>query len=628
MREDIRCRTSKSKIVIRQSQFQNPQPLTANHHSSIFAQIPSMRYSLLLIATALLFSCGDKKKSTMQDFKSFEDRFILEFWKQNPGWASYVGFHDYDSLLIAPTEENRLVEVAFCNAYLDSLKLFDESKLTKSELTDLMMIRDQLEATIWYSEVFKGYEWNPSGYNVGGAFGIMINGSYAPLDDRLRVMSAKMEKLDAYYAAAKANIKNPTVQHTDLAIMQNKGALEVFGSSLIDSVDASELNHLEKENILTNIEFAKMAIQDYIDFLEKEIKPTLDKNARDFRIGKELFEQKFKHEIVSSYSAEEIFGKAVAAKSDLHGKMFGITQKLWPTYFPKEKMPTDSLKAVRKMIDLLSLKHCHRDSFQATIEAQIPDLTSFVKDNDLLYLDPEKPLVVRKEPAYMAGVAGASISAPGPYDKYGDTYYNVGSLANYTDTEAESYLREYNKYILQILNIHEAIPGHYAQLVYANQAPSLVKSVFGNGAMIEGWAVYTERMMLEAGYGNNSQEMWLMYYKWNLRTVCNTILDYSIHVNGMTEESAMDLMVNQAFQQEAEAKGKWRRATLSQVQLCSYFTGFYEIMQLRDELKAQKGDNFNLKAFHEEFLSFGSAPVKYVRELMLDKSDQSIAKSE
>lgn len=587
-----------------------------------------MRYFLFLIAMALLISCGDKKEPKPLDFKSFEDRFILEFWKQNPGWASYVGFHDYDSLLIAPTQENRLAEVAFCNAYLDSLKLFDESKLSKTELTDLMMIRDQLQATIWYADVFKGHEWNPSSYNVGGAFGIMINGNYAPLDARLRAMSSKMEKLDAYYAAAKANIKNPTVQHTDLAIMQNTGALEVFGSSLIDSVDASGLNHSEKENILTNIEFAKMAIQDYIDFLEKEIKPTLDKNARDFRIGKELFEQKFKHEIVSSYSAEEIYGKAVAAKAELHGKMLGITQELWLTYFPKEKMPTDSLIAIRKMIDVLSLQHCHRDSFQSTIEAQIPELTAFVKNKDLLYLDPEKPLVVRKEPAYMAGVAGASISAPGPYDKYGDTYYNVGSLANYTDPEAESYLREYNKYILQILNIHEAIPGHYAQLVYANQAPSLVKSIFGNGAMIEGWAVYTERMMLEEGYGNNSQEMWLMYYKWNLRTVCNTILDYSIHVNGMTEQQALDLMVNQAFQQEAEAKGKWRRATLSQVQLCSYFTGFYEIMQLRDELKAQKGEGFNLKAFHEEFLSFGSAPVKYVRELMLDMSEQPLAKIE
>ncbi|MCF8464880.1 MAG: DUF885 domain-containing protein [Flavobacteriales bacterium] len=587
-----------------------------------------MRNFVFLIASVLLISCGDKKEEKPLDFKSFEDRFIHEFWKHNPGWASYVGYHDYDSLLVAPTEENRLAEVAFCNAYLDSLKIFDESKMSKTELTDLMMIRDQLQATIWYAEVFKEYEWNPSNYNVGGAFGIIINGNYAPLDARLRAISSKMEKLDAYYAAAKANIKNPTVQHTDLAIMQNAGALEVFGTSLIDSVHASGLNDAEKENLFANIEFAKMAIQDYIDFLEKEIKPTHDKHARDFRIGKELFDQKFKHEIVSSYSAEEIYGKAVVAKAELHGKMFGITQELWLTYFPKEKMPADSLIAIRKMIDVLSLQHCHRDSFQSTIAEQIPELTAFVKNKDLLYLDPEKPLVVRKEPAYMAGVAGASISAPGPYDKYGDTYYNVGSLANYTDAEAESYLREYNTYILQILNIHEAIPGHYAQLVYANQAPSLVKSIFGNGTMIEGWAVYTERMMLEEGYGNNSKEMWLMYYKWNLRTVCNTILDYSIHVNGMTEQQALDLMVNQAFQQEAEAKGKWRRATLTQVQLCSYFTGFYEIMQLRDELKAKKGKGFKLKAFHEEFLSFGSAPVKYVRELMLDKGEQPLAKSE
>ena len=226
----------------------------------------------------------------------------------------------------------------------------------------------------------------------------------------------------------------------------------------------------------------------------------------------------------------------------------------------------------------------------------------------------------------MAGVAGASISAPGPYDKYGDTYYNVGTLENYTDEDAESYLREYNKYILQILNIHEAIPGHYAQLVYSNQSPSLIKSIFGNGAMIEGWAVYTERIMLEEGY-NNSPEMWLMYYKWNLRTTCNTILDYSIHVNNMTEDQALDLLVNQAFQQEAEAKGKWRRATLTQVQLCSYFTGFYEIMELRNELKQAQGESFDLKKFHEDFLSYGSAPVKYVRELMLEETEPSIAKN-
>ena len=559
------------------------------------------------------------------DFKAFEDRFILEFWKQNPGWASYVGFHDYDSLLAAPTDENRAEELAFCRAYLDSLKQFGDQKLSRSEQTDLLMIKNQLESTIWYTEVFKGHEWNPSSYNVGGAFGIMINGRYAPLDERLRAISAKMEKLEDYYAAAKANIQNPTKEHTELAIMQNEGALSVFGSAMIDSVHASGLSQTEKENLFANIELGKMAIQDYIDFLKNEIQPTLDENARGFRIGKELFTQKFQHDIVSSYSAEEIYNKAMEAKADLHSKMYELSKELWPKYLGTEQIPADSLQAIRKMIDRLSLEHCHRDSFQATIEAQIPELTAFVKDKDLLFLDPSKPLVVRREPAYMAGVAGASISAPGPYDKNGDTYYNVGGLEHYTEEEAESYLREYNKYILQILNIHEAIPGHYAQLVYSNQAPSLVKSIFGNGAMIEGWAVYTERMMLEQGYGNNSPEMWLMYYKWNLRTVCNTILDYSIHVNNMAEEQALDLLVNQAFQQEAEAKGKWRRATLTQVQLCSYFTGFYEIMQLRDELKTKQGDDFDLKAFHEEFLSFGSAPVKYVREMMLNANESQLA---
>ncbi|TNF30064.1 MAG: DUF885 domain-containing protein, partial [Bacteroidetes bacterium] len=406
-------------------------------------------------------------------------------------------------------------------------------------------------------------------------------------------------------------------EHTELAIMQNKGALDVFGPALIDSVQLSALAHAEKEDLLTNIELAKMAIGSYISHLETVVLPAARTNGRDFRIGKELYQKKFELDIVSTLSADQIYEQAVKSKEELHEKMFQLTKELWNSYFPKTKMPEDRLVAIRKMIDRLSLEHCHRDSFQSTIEKQIPELMAFVNEHDLLYLDPNKPLVVRREPAYMAGVAGASISAPGPYDKFGDTYYNVGTLENYTEEDAESYLREYNDYILQILNIHEAIPGHYAQLVYSNQSPSLIKSIFGNGAMVEGWAVYSERMMLEEGYGNNSPEMWLMYYKWNLRTVCNTILDYSIHVNGMNREQAMHLLVNEAFQQEKEASNKWRRATLSQVQLCSYFTGFYEIMQLRAELMEKAGDAFDLKRFHEEFLSFGSAPVKFVRELML-----------
>ncbi|MEM9023822.1 MAG: DUF885 domain-containing protein, partial [Bacteroidota bacterium] len=189
-------------------------------------------------------------------------------------------------------------------------------------------------------------------------------------------------------------------------------------------------------------------------------------------------------------------------------------------------------------------------------------------------------------------------------------------LDRYSAEEAESYLREYNHYILQILNIHEAIPGHYCQLVYSNQSLSLIKSILGNTAMVEGWAVYAERMMLEEGYGNQDPALWLMYYKWLLRVVCNTILDYGVHVENMSEEEAMDLLMRQAFQEESEANGKWRRVRLTQVQLCSYYSGFREIYDFREASRQQQGEAFDLRQFHEKFLSFGSAPIRSVKALM------------
>jgi uncharacterized protein (DUF885 family) len=296
--------------------------------------------------------------------------------------------------------------------------------------------------------------------------------------------------------------------------------------------------------------------------------------------------------------------------------MLALTQKLWPVYFPEQPMP-DGLVAVKQMIARLSQKHVSRDSFLIAIRQQIPQLVKFVQTKNLLSQDLSKPLEVRPTPGYLQGVAGASISAPGPYDKEATTFYNVTPLTGYSAAQAESYLREYNYYMLQILNIHEAIPGHYTQLVYSNRAPSIVKSVLGNGAMVEGWAVYAEQMMLENGYGQQSPEMWLMWYKWNLRVALNAILDYSVQVNNMTQSEAIKLLTQEGFQEEAEAQEKWKRATLSQVQLSSYFAGYSEIVDLREELKKKKGKDFNLKAFHEQFLSYGSAPVKYIRKMML-----------
>jgi uncharacterized protein (DUF885 family) len=223
---------------------------------------------------------------------------------------------------------------------------------------------------------------------------------------------------------------------------------------------------------------------------------------------------------------------------------------------------------------------------------------------------------VRETPVYQRGFAGAGVDAPGPYDPTANTYYNVSPLDGYSAADAESYLREYNDWMLQLLNIHEAVPGHYLQLVHANKSKSLVKSLFGNGAMVEGWAVFSERVMLEAGYGGNTPEIWLIWMKWNLRAVCNTIIDYEIQTGDLGKEQMVKFLTREAFQSEKEATNKWRRATLSQVQLTSYYDGYAEIMALRDEHKARLGKDFTVKGFNDRFLSFGNAPVKLIRELM------------
>lgn len=573
------------------------------------------RTLLLFLSLTLLVSCSssDDNKEDNIAFETYKANFLNQFWVQEPEWATQVGYHKYDSILIIPNQGSRDLYLEFLNNQLDSLKNFKLKDLNLSQQTDYHLIQNELDKKSWALTQEKAYEWNPAVYNVGNLIAFMLSENYAPLENRLNAIYHRLLKVPIYYDAAKSEIRNPVLILSALAIDQNLGSIPTFETDLVDSIKKSNLTEEDKGKLMKATGRAIAAIHGYVTYLKEYSNP----NPRSFRLGKDLYDKKFEFDIQSGYTAQQLFDSAVVRKNYLHQQMFKISSELWSKYFGDKIKPADTLALIQEVIDTLSSNHVNAADFQSAIEAQIPKLVAFVKEKDLLHIDDSKPLVVRKEPAYMAGVAGASISAPGPYDADGNTYYNVGSLAGWSPEKAESYLREYNDYTLQILNIHEAIPGHYTQLVYANQSPSLIKSIFGNGAMIEGWAVYTEQMMLENGYGNNEPEMWLMWYKWNLRTVCNTILDYSVHVKEISVEDAMHLLITEAFQQNTEAEGKWKRVCVSSVQLTSYYAGYKEIYDLREAVKLKKGKDFNLRAFNEKFLSFGNAPVKYISAMML-----------
>jgi len=550
-----------------------------------------------------------------RQFDNLSNQFLNALWRIDSESAIYAGKYDTAATLTVFDKPEQDKELAFIDEWKGKFAAVNASKLSAKQRTDLGLLINKLDSDRFRLTTLREWEWNPASYNVAGPLDLILNTEYAAQPQRLRTLLKRIASIPAYYEAARANIVNPTREHTRLAIKQAPGVQTVL-TEIDKAAQASILTPVEKQLFTQRVNAALNAVDGYVAFLTEMDKQMDTKGRRTFRLGKELYEQKFAYDIQSASTAEQTYQKALATREELLANMDKLSDELWDKTMGSTAKPTDRFAKIGMVIDKLSARHVAREDFVNEIKRQIPTLQDWVISHNLLTLDPNKPLEVRPTPAYAAGVAGASIDAPGPYRPQDRTFYNVTPLDGATAEAAESSLREYNHWILQILNIHEAIPGHYAQLVYANRSPSLVKSIFGNGAMVEGWAVYGERMMLESGYGNNEPEMWLMYSKWNLRSVTNTILDYSVHVLGMTEEQAIDLLTRQAFQTRSEAVEKWHRVQVSSVQLTSYFSGYSEIMELREQRKQQLGAKFNLKEFHEQFLSYGSAPVRVIKGLM------------
>jgi uncharacterized protein (DUF885 family) len=553
-----------------------------------------------------------------QAFDQFSADFIEAMLAHSPEWAIYQGRYENAGEVTLPTPSQRAANLDFLSVWLEALRVFNPEELSVNQRPDYALLENVLSSRIWYQQEFRGWQWNPASYNVARTIAVLLNTEFAPLEERLRVVMSRLDDVPSYYDAARQNIDRPTLEHLELAIIQSRGAFSVLNEGLLDRVRGSGLSATEKAEFEQLLSGAEAAIRGWIDHLMTLSEQWAERDdVRSFRIGEALYEQKFAYDIQSTFTARELYERALAEKERLLVEMDGITVDLWSKYFADRPMPNDRFERIGALIDHLSDRHVALEDFVPEIRRQIPLLADFVRENDLLFQDPEKPLVVRETPEYMRGTGAiASVSSPGPFNPTADTYYNITPLEHYGPEAAASYLREYNHWILQILNIHEAIPGHYTQLLHSNLSPSLVKSLFGNGAMVEGWAVYSERMMLEEGWGDYEPELWLMHGKWLLRVVHNAILDYEVQVLGRGRDEIIAMLQTEAFQEVSEATQKWRRATLSQVQLTSYYTGYAEIYALRESMKAERGEDFNLKDWHNQFLSYGSAPVPVIAELM------------
>lgn len=572
---------------------------------------------VLLILCGLLASGATRAADSADaQFRSqFGEAFLDNYWSLHGDAAIAAGYYRYATQLTPPDALYRARLDLFLRQSIAGLQAIPAQALSPALRGDHGILLNQLQAELWQLQVLRDWQWQPSDYNVADAFALLLDTTPAQDSMRLREISLRLAQVPAYYAAAAQALQQPSQVHTELAIRQSQGSLEVFGSGMEQRLADSDLDAQEQQLFRQRLKAARAAIRSYVKFLQA-VQVQKTRPAHDFRLGAALYEQGFAYSVQTGIRPQALHARARQEMQRVHARMIELTQSLWPRYFPGEALPQPGLPAVARLIAKLSEQHASPAEFYPQVKALIPQLEAWVREHQLLEQDPSRPLQVRVMPAYQRGYSMASLAAPGPYDPTARTWFNVAALDDYTPAQAESFLREYNRWILQILCIHEAVPGHYLQLIYANKSPSLIKSLFGNNTMIEGWAVYAERMMMESGWGGGEPEMELMYDKWLLREIANALLDYGVHVENMGEAQALHLLRDEAFQDETEARGKWRRVQLEGLQLSFYYAGASAIHDYREQLRGELGERFDLQRFHESFLSHGSAPVSLIRQLM------------
>jgi len=577
--------------------------------------------AVYLALAFVFFSCQSPapaaKDSADTAFAGFETRFLDSYWKEYPSNAIFIGYGKYYEDLVIPDSSAFARHVAYSKQWIDSLQALNYDALSDNNKISFRIIRNQLESDIWYTTIFRNQEWEPASYNLSGESYYLIHQPFAPLEERLRLLSKHLRTAGAYYEAAWKTLKNPTKESAGLAVMQNKAGLDVFGKDLTDSIHASRLSAAETDTLNRNIAGCVAAMKKYADSLQSILnKP--DYPFRKYSIGRDLFTEKFKFDLATDLSPEEVYNKALSDQQIITTEMFSLADGLWKKYLNSKPKPADSLEMIRAVIDAVSLQHAKAGDFFDSLKNQVYGLKKFILEKNLFDFDSSYPIIVRLMPEYARGVAIATAEFTPPYQKQGDTYYNIDDLTRYPKDKQESTLREMNNYTSQLISIHEAIPGHCLQGIYNNKkSPDVLRSVFQNGAMVEGWAVYTESMMIESGWGNHSPEMQLMLDKLKLRELGNVVIDYQMQSLGKSEKEIKDFLTKKCFQTPAQVDEKYHRATLSQVQLCSYFTGATAILALREEYRKKMGNQYSLKTFHENFLKYGSSPVKYIRERML-----------
>jgi uncharacterized protein (DUF885 family) len=565
------------------------------------------RSAISVVAIASMFlmaGCKMTPERQKPDFSKLTEDFVYGSLALSPVSATQAGYHEHqgvrldeklDDFSAAGIEATR----RFYAGFGDQLAAIDQQALSAEEHADYQIIQNAINLYLLDLQQIQSYRHNPTSYVelVGNALFNPFVLEYAPFDTRFRHIIQRLSQIPVLMDQAKMNLLDSPEVWNRVAREENDGNIDLIDKTLRAKAPA---------NLKADFDKAAAPALDSLRSFSAYLKDDLSKKTSDWRLGKERYAKKFAYTLVAGKTPEEVLSEAEAALKDAREQM----NKLAAPH------------SIREALDAIAKQHTAPEHFMDEARRGLGVATEFVRQKHLVTFPARSNLQVIPTPEFMRGIYGVAGFNPAPAlePQLGAFYWVTPIPSNWPKERIESKLREYNWFGLMQITIHEAMPGHYVQFEVADnlepKSRRALRNIYGNVPYVEGWALYTQQMMSEEGFMDNSVELRLTFYKQLLRSIANAILDVRLQTMGMTDQQALDLMINDTFQEKEEATAKLQRAQLSSCQLPTYFVGLRGWLDRREEYKKHKGSAFMLSEFHDAALKESAVPLPALGQLL------------
>ncbi len=576
--------------------------------------------SLLILLCSLLAACAHTPPPAVPApaaispdaaMAALAQRFLDGYFELNPPAATAAGDHRYDGRWPDVTVEGEQRLRTFLDGVGAELAKLPREGMSVQHRIDAATLEDQLRLMAFNRDELKVPERDPLFYVALLSRGLdpLVTRGFATKQERLTPLVARLQALPSVVAAAKQRLTRPPKVFTETAIQQVEGLQKLADAELEERFADVPDRALE---LAAAAKVASAALKDFHAFLKTDLLPRSDGS---FRLGRERFTARLAQVLQDEVDPDALAASARALLTQTQTEMVETATQIWTAEklgkLPPLRTAEERKSFVKKVLDHVAKDRPTNATVIVDAKRRLDEATAFVRARDLVRV-PDQPLAVIEMPEYRRGVAVAYCDSAGPLEAKPETFYAIAPTPkDWTPARSESFYREYNQAMLANLAVHEGVPGHYLQIVHNNQFASKLRAVFSSGVFIEGWGVYSEWLMAEKGFGGPRVK--LQRQKMLLRLAVNALLDHGVHAGTMEEKEGLALMMGEAFQEEGEAVGKWKRALLSSAQLTTYFYGFTEFLKLRRAAEGASG--FTERAYHDRLLSWGAPGMKFVRQL-------------